>query len=114
MLMSAMSLIPRILLMNYSLILTTRTRSQKSDFCSVIIILINEMIAKYLLRNSYLSISKSISFKGAKQLCFGFSKPSELEKLSTKKTTIDDIIPEIKKPREADGGIFSVERIIQK
>ena len=113
--MSATSPIPRILPMSYSLTLTTRTRSQRSDFCSVIIILIIEMIAKYFLRSSHISISKSLSFLGAKQRCFGFAKSSELEKLSVKKKKdLDDIIPEINKPREADGGIFSVERVIQK
>jgi hypothetical protein len=73
------------------------------------------MIAKYFLRNPHISISKSLSFLGAKQSCFGFAKSSELEKLSVKKKKdLDDIIPEINKPREADGGIFSVERVIQK
>lgn len=42
-----------------------------------------------------------------------FSKPSELEKLSKKPQTVTDFIPEINKPRPTDGGIHSVERVIQ-
>lgn len=73
------------------------------------------MIAKYFLSTSNMVRPKLTSFLGARQGCFGFSKPTDLEKLSIKKKKdLDDIIPEINKPREADGGIFSVERVIQK
>jgi len=73
------------------------------------------MIAKYFQRTSNIFRPQPISFFGAKQVCFSFAKPTDLEKLSIKKKKdLDDIIPEINKPREADGGIFSVERVIQK
>jgi hypothetical protein len=42
-----------------------------------------------------------------------FSNQSELEKLSKKPRTVTDFIPEINKPRPTDGGIHSVERVIQ-
>jgi hypothetical protein len=43
---------------------------------------------------------------------YPFSKQSELEKITKGGKELDDIIPEIKKPRDPDGGIHSVERVI--
>jgi hypothetical protein len=43
-----------------------------------------------------------------------FSKQSELEKITKGGKELDGIIPEIKKPRDPDGGVHSVERVIEK
>jgi hypothetical protein len=43
-----------------------------------------------------------------KIMTFSFSRPGDLEKISKGGRDFEDIIPEIKKPREADGGIHSV------
>jgi hypothetical protein len=45
---------------------------------------------------------------------FAFSKQSDLERISTSGRDLDDLIPHINKPREADGGIYSVERVIER
>ena len=49
-----------------------------------------------------------------RNLAFGFTKQSSLEKLAKGAKDIDEIIPEISKPREADGGVYSVDRVVDR
>lgn len=45
---------------------------------------------------------------------FKFSKQSELEKITKSGKDLDDIIPEIKKPRDPEAGVHSVDRVIER
>lgn len=47
-------------------------------------------------------------------LSFGFTKQTNLEKLVKGAKEIDEIIPEISKPREPDGGVYSVDRVVDR
>lgn len=45
-----------------------------------------------------------------RSLGFGFTK----QKLVKGAKEIDEIIPEISKPRESDGGVYSVDRVVDR
>lgn len=45
---------------------------------------------------------------------YSFSKPGDLETVNKYVNNLEDIVPEINRPREEIGGIYSVESILHK
>ena len=45
---------------------------------------------------------------------YSFSKPSDLERMSKDRDSIENIIPDMQRPHASDGGIYSVEQTLQR